>query len=509
MIEKKPALHIWLPFLLAALVLAASAQISAQAPAAQDNTEKDLLKVFHTISSHNLLAYAAELTSEKYNGRYSGTAEYLKAAQWVADNLKAWGLKPYGDGGSYFQYFDAPYCVIKNPGVLSMQIPQKGTPATTKAYAFPKDFYPGNNSDAGTVSGEAVYVGYGITAPELGYDDYKGLDIKGKIVVLDSGLPYNKEDATFPKWVPYSYHQYKQTNAFKHGAAGMLYIGKVVNPNTLFQKGFVYCHISEGIVADLFEGTGKKYETVKDLINKTLKPASLKLGKIVTLTQDTEFHPEGKACNVVGVVEGTDIVLKNEVIIIGGHLDAVGNNGLLMPGALDNASGAVDMMGAAQALAASPVKLKRSVMFLFIGGEENGLLGSTYYTQHPIFSKDKTICFFNLDMVGNGMGLSLGGGLSYPKIYRFWEEANAKYLHRTLRSSESRLSAGRPRADSVIFSRAGFRTMGIGATDGVKKIFYHDPGDTIDTLTPEIMEDVAKWIFLAVTGMANADSLLD
>lgn len=509
MIEKKVGLRIWPLFLLAALVISSSAQTPAQAPAGQDAVEKDLLKVFHTISSHDLLAYAAELTSEKYNGRYSGTAEYIKAAQWVADNLKAWGLKPYGDDGSYFQYFNAPYCLIKNPGALSVQFPQKGGPAVTKSYTFPKDYYPGNNSDTGTVSGDAVYVGYGITAPELGYDDYKGIDAKGKIVVIDAGLPYNKEDDIFPKWVPYSYHQYKQTNAFKHGAVGMLYIGKVVNPNTLFQKGFVYCHVSEEIVADLFEGTGKNYKDTKDLINKTLKPASVKFGKIVTLTQATEFYPEGKACNVVGVVEGSDPVLKNEVIIIGGHLDGVGNNGVLVPGALDNASGAVDMMGAAKALADSSVKLRRSVMFLFIGGEENGLLGSTYYTQHPIFPKDKTVCFFNLDMVGNGLGLSLGGGLSYPKIYKFWEEANAKYLHRTLRSSPSRASAGRPRADSVIFSRAGFRTMGIGTTDGIKKVYYHDPGDTIDSLTPEIMEDVAKWIFLAVTGMANADSLVD
>jgi hypothetical protein len=482
---------------------------SREALAGQSVSEDELLKAFHAISSHDLMDYVVELTSKKYGGRLSGSPEYMRAAEWAAAKLKEWGLKPCGDNGTYFQMFDIPYTVIKNTGALSMQVIQKDGAGAATTYSFPGDYYPGMNSDSGTVSGEAIYVGYGISAPELNYDEYKGLDVKGKIVVVDPGLPYEKEDATFPKWVPYSFHQKKQEIAYDHGAAGMLYIGLVPNTNTMWQKGFVYGHISETMVDDLFAGTGKTYKELKSQVNTTLKPGSFRTGKKVTLTQETEYHPEGKAANIVAIVEGSDPVLKNEFIIVGGHFDAVGNNGIVMQGALDNTSGSVDIMGAAMALARSSIRVKRSVMFVLLGGEENGLVGSTYYTQHPIVPKEKTVCFFNLDMAGNGMGLSLGGGLTHPRISRYWEEANNRYLHRTLRMSESRPSAGRPRSDGVIFQRAGFRTLSVGTTDAIGKTYANDPRDTIETLTPEIMEDVAKWIYVSLVHMANADSLID
>jgi hypothetical protein len=115
------------------------------------------------------------------------------------------------------------------------------------------------------------------------------------------------------------------------------------------------------------------------------------------------------------------------------------------------------------------------------------------------------VAFFNLDMVGHGTGLSVGGGLTYPAVYRHFEAANAAYLHRPLRTSESRPSVGRPRSDSVIFQRAGFRTMSFGTTGQVQGMstYYHDPRDTPETLTPEIMEDVAKLMFVGLTGLAN------
>jgi Zn-dependent M28 family amino/carboxypeptidase len=176
-----------------------------------------------------------------------------------------------------------------------------------------------------------------------------------------------------------------------------------------------------------------------------------------------------------------------------------------MPGALDNASGIADIMGAAQALAASPVKPKRSILFLFIGGEECGLLGSDLYTKNPVFPLEKTVMFFNLDMVGHGTGLRVGGGASYPEVYRHFEAANGSYLHRPLSTSEARVSLGRPRSDSVIFQRAGFRTMSFGTSGRVPGLatYYHNPLDTPSTLTPEIMEDVAKLMFVGLTGLAN------
>ncbi len=212
---------------------------------------------------------------------------------------------------------------------------------------------------------------------------------------------------------------------------------------------------------------------------------------------------------MIGIIEGSDPVLKNEVIIIGGHLDAVGKAGKVVNGALDNASGIVDIMGAAKAMAQSGIQLKRSVMFLFLGGEEIGLLGSKVYTEKPFFAKEKTITFINLDMVGNGTGLSVSAGSTYKELLTFFEQANTKYIHRTMRTSAPVPGEfyGRPRSDGVVFSMAGYRTMSIGTTDGYKKVYYHLPGDDPDAITIDIMEDVAKMIYVALTNMANDPSL--
>ncbi len=475
-------------------------------PQAQD-LDAEFMRVFHSISSHDLFAYAAELSSPKYKGRLSGTQEYMQAAEWVASHLKEWGIKPYGDNETYYQMFDVPHSVIKSPGSLSLHVADASGGDLTIDYAFPQDYFPGSNSDNGEVTAEVVYVGHGITAPELDYDDYAGMDVRGKIVVIDSDVPFQGPDEEYIKWVPYSYHQFKLDNARSHGAAGLLYIGKLANPNTSFNLGLIYCHIDEQVAKHLFFNTGREHKAVLAQIKKDLKPESFALDKTVTLTADTERISQGPTCNVIGVIEGSDPDLKQEVIIVGGHLDGVGDLGLVMPGALDNASGVADILGAAKALAHSPIPLKRSVMFLFIGGEECGLLGSQLYTEQPKFPKDKSVVFFNLDMVGNGTGLSMGGGLTYPQIYRHFEAANQKYLHRTLRTSRSRTSVGRPRSDSVIFNRAGFRTMSFGTAGLVKQMYYHHPLDTAETLTPEIMEDVAKLMFLGLTALANDTEL--
>lgn len=471
--------------------------------------EEAFMDVLHSISSHDLMAYVEEMSLDRYRGRLSGTPEYMQVAEWVAGRMKEWGIQPGGDNGTYFQMFDMPYSDVKNAGALSIQM-ESGGESLAVAYSFPDDYYPGSNSDAGTVTAEAIYVGHGITAPELGYDDYAGIDVDGKIVVIDANVPYTgDDDETTLQWVPYSYHQFKLDNARRHGAAGLLYVGKLANPNTSFNEGLIYCHIDEHVVDHLFFETGRTHSDVVEEIQSSMQPASFSLGKSATITAESVRHPEGRAANVIGIIEGADPTLKDEVIIIGGHLDAVGFLGEVMPGALDNASGIADIMGAAKALAVSPVPPKRSIMFLFIGGEECGLLGSAAYTQSPVFPKEKTVMFFNLDMVGHGTGLSVGGGLTYPDVYSHFEAANEAYLHRPLRTSESRVSLGRPRSDSVIFQRAGFRTMSFGTSGRVPGIdtYYHDPRDTPDTLTPEIMEDVVKMIFVGLTGLANDGEL--
>ena len=501
------------PVLLVAVLLV-SLQLSVPAGSAQGQTlagvpeageDEAFLETLHAISSHDLMGYVEEMSRPEYRGRLAGTPEYMEVARWVAGLLASWGIEPGGDEGSYFQWFDMPYSAVKSPGALSLEM-ISGRDTTVVTYDFPQDYYPGTNSDAGTVSAEVVYVGFGITAPELGYDDYAGVDVEGKIVVLESGVPYRGDDVeTVKAWVPYSYHQFKLDNARRHGARGLLYVGKIANPNTSFNEGLIYCHIDEHVADHLFFDTGRTRDEVLATARERLSPVSFSMGKKASLTADIERHPEGRTANVVGILEGSDPVLKEEAIIVGAHLDGVGYLGEVFPGSLDNASGVADILGAAEALASSPVPPKRSILFLFIGGEECGLLGSSLYTRQPAVPRDKTVAFFNLDMVGHGTGLRVSGGLSHPDIHRHFQAANRRFIHRPLAASQARTSVGRPRSDAVIFQRAGFRTLGFGTTGRVEGMatYYHDPRDTPETLTPEIMEDVARLMFVGFTGLAN------
>jgi hypothetical protein len=473
----------------------------------QDEYEARLLKQFHKIESEEMMTWMEKLCSPEFNGRLTGTPEFITSARWVADRLKEWGIKPGGDKGDYFQWFDLPYTVVNDIGNLSLNVLQTDGSVIIKNYNYPDDYYPGMNSGNGEITAKVVFVGYGVTAPELNYDDYAGIDVKGKIVLMNRDVPYtDSRNIEYKKWVGYCYHQYKLENAVRHGAAGMLYIdGALANPNISYDPSIIVCGIGPQPLADIFAGLGTTNKEVTDKIIKTLKPSSFNTGKTFTIKANTTRHPEGKGCNVIGIIEGTDPVLKNEVIIIGGHLDAVGKAGKVVNGALDNASGVVDIMGAAKAMAESGIALKRSVMFLFLGGEENGLIGSKLYTGNPSYPKDKTITYINLDMVGNGTGLSVNAGSTYKGLLTYFEQANAKYIHRPMRTSAPVPGTfyGRPRSDGVVFSTAGYRTMSIGTTDSYKKVYYHLPGDDPDAITIEIMEDVAKMIYIALTNMAN------
>lgn len=467
------------------------------------NKQERTIQLAQSINESEIIDYITKLTSEEFDGRLSGSPGYIKSAEWVASKFKEWGIKPAGDNGSYLQYFDNPYTKVLDTGSVSYNFKDKMNNLFEKLYCFPEEYYPGQNSGRGTIEGELVYVGFGITAPEHGYDDYAGIDVKGKILVLESGLPVGSNHPEIEKWVPYDYHQYKFKNAIAHGAKGWLYINKIANPNTSYNKDIVYAHIGDEVASDIFNATGKNYAIVRESIIKNLKPNSFELKGIAKITANTERFDDTKSCNVIGLIEGTDAELKDEIIIFGAHHDGVGNLGKLLPSALDNASGVADIMAAARVLAQSPVKPKRTIMFIMFGGEECGLLGSTFYVKNPKFPKENVVCMINLDMVGNGTGLALWGGDSYPAISKHFIDANTKYLGRSMRTSEAQAVKTRPRTDGAVFTMNGYESFAIGTTDGVKPVYYHHPLDNVEALTPDIMVDVAKMIYFGLLCVAN------
>ncbi len=468
---------------------------------AQQNLSIDI-DIFHEISSHDLLEYVSELSHEKFGGRLSGSPGYEASAQWVADHLKEWGLQPGAGNNSFFQWFPNAWTEVLEPGSVKI-MPLSGSGEKIWKLKFPDDFFPGSNSASGNISGDVVYAGFGISAPELNYDDYSGLDVKGKIVMIESGVPYTRNDSALSAWEPYSYHRYKFQRAHQLGAAGLLYVGLTANPNTLYLEGFVYAHISVEVADEILKGTGHKFTDLKAGIIKAMSPSSFSTGRRVALFAKTRHYPEARSCNVIGMIKGYDPLLKHEAIIVGAHLDGVGSPGMVFPGALDNSSGVANIMGMAKVMASSAVKPARTVIFVFFGGEECGLYGSKAFVDEHIWPKENSVLMINLDMVGNGTGFHLSGGLSYPHIYKHFESANQTYLNRSLLSSEVGMSFGRPRTDGAVFEKAGYPTLQLWTTGTVKPVYYHHPLDNIDSLTPEIMEDAVKLLYIGILGFAN------
>jgi hypothetical protein len=448
------------------------------------------------------MGYVTELAGDKYQGRLTGSDGYRKSAEWVAAQMAGWGILPALPGMSWFQEFRQPYVTVLPGCALTTHLPLNNRDTINISYHYFDEYMPGSTSGSGTVKAGVVFAGYGITAPELGYDDYSGVDVKGKIVLIRPEAPLSPTAGAekFTPWQPYSTHQYKMQNAIRHGAAGVLYhYGPLANTNNDYHAGLLVTMVGSRVVDDLFKGTGRNYGDLVARIGSDLKPQSFSTGKMVTIKNITEYHPDGTGMNVLGIIPGSDPDLKNEVVILGGHLDHCGMDWEICPGANDNASGISVMLGVAKALATSGIHLKRSVLFIGLGAEEQGLIGAKIYTGDPVFPVKQTIGFINLDCVGIGPNLHAGGGENYPDLYKYIDQANAKFVHRNLTTSFNN-NLGRPRSDASIFMQAGIPTVSFSSSGGAGA--YHNPDDKPSTIWPETLEDLATMLTLAVAELA-------
>jgi len=466
-----------------------------------------LVTAMHTISSHDLLEYVKIQCDDKYAGRLTGTPEYQACAEWLASMFEGWGMTPAGDNGSWFQWFDIPYTLIGTDCGVSLHLTTGKGGSLTKNYQYVTEYMPGSTSGNGTVTAEVVYAGYGITAPELGYDDYAGIDVKGKIILIEREAPVSPRAGPekFSPWYEYSFHQTKLINAVKHGAVGMLYnYGPIANPNNAFNENFIYVHVGDTVVRDIFAGTGKLHNQILRSIREKLEPASFNTGKKVTIKMSTSHFPDGKGSNIMGLIRGTDPELSRELIIIGAHLDHMGRCYDIIPGANDNASAVAVMMGVAKALSESNIELKRSVLFLSFGSEEQGLIGSQTYLESPSFPLEKSI-LLNMDGVGVGNSIGASAGSNYPELWKFVSDANEKYIHRPL-STNNFSNLGRPRLDAARFLSAGVPSLSFYTSGSTS--YYHVPADNLEIIKPEIMEDMAQLLFLTIVNMGNYEGKL-
>jgi len=239
-------------------------------------------------------------------------------------------------------------------------------------------------------------------------------------------------------------------------------------------------------------------------IRHTLKPASQVLGKTMTIRNTTEHHPEGVGSNVIAILPGTDPALKDEAVIVGAHLDHLGYSHELMPGAHDNASGVAVLLAVADAVARAGVPLRRTLILLLFGAEEQGVRGSEYYVANPVVPNARVKAFINLESVGRGEIVNVGSGRNHPQIFEALERANGRYTHRAMTASFN-ANLARPRQDAAHFLWAGIPTVsiGVGGAPALPYATYHTTKDRWELLMPETMEDLARIVYWTVLELAG------
>ena len=366
------------------------------------------------VSRERLRADLDFLASPPLEGRASLTQGASAAAWFLATELRKAGLQP-GNGDSYLQPFDLlPLRLDRERSVVAVRQSGEDARFTPVAVAFPD---PSARVD---LTLDVVFAGYGITAPEFGYDDYAGIDVQGKAVLVfdhepgedDPGAPFHGTGFTLHAgaWT-------KTWTAQRHGAAALLVDTQPVNshrtvprpparanapPQALVHGELRIPRITipaEAAVA-LLKGTGRSPADLQRAIDASMRPASRPLtGAVVHLEAANEGGPRQRSWNAAGLLPGSDPRLRDETVLVTSHYDHLGvQGGVLYPGANDNGSGTVAMLEVARLLAGA--RPARSVLFVSFGSEEQLMLGSYHYVANPLRPLATTRAAINLDMIG-------------------------------------------------------------------------------------------------------------
>jgi len=483
--------------LLAVLVVLAAlgALALGRAPlTAQEKPPLDagLAKALATIQGPEAYAIVKHLASPAFAGRLTGHPGYTAAAEWAAGMFKKWGLRPIDPKTGYLQPYPSPYTVVQK-AELTLLLPDEKTGRTLAPNA---DFLPLFFTDSGQVEAELAFAGWGISAPDLGYDDYAGLDVKGKFVLCFRGTPGLPD----PKFQTHDEHRTRMKTARDKGAVGLIYIypEPISNPNGDWLQGFLPVMLSEKMTDLILKERGTNVADLRRALQTFKRPLSFALKSKVRYAVVAEHHPDGVGFNVAGSIEGSDPALRKEAVVVGGHFDHNGLHlGFLYPGADDNASGSATVMEIAEAYARLAKKPKRSVVFVLFGGEEMGLQGSTYFAEHLPSLFSKADAMFNFDMTGEGDGA--GASASADGLRTAILEAD-KHVG-IIRGVGQIRGVGVRSSDFAPFFLKGAATASIGSNG--PHLAYHGTGDTIYRINPDIMADIAKVAFLASYFWAN------
>ncbi len=471
------------------------------------------------------------LASDELEGRGLGTRGLELAAEHIAQAFKKAGLKTDLYTGTPFQRFSISRRLVLGDSNRAELVSSKGNPLALEMH---QDYVPLSSSRAGEFDLPLVFAGYGITAPELGYDDYSDVDVTGKaVIVLRREPQQNLAGGVFngPVLTEHAYLVRKVSNAVGHGAAAVVFLtdshtlgdsaagssekdpGQVSDPLLGFSAGghradrkVPVLHIRRAVLEPVVRSAaGKSLASLEREIDADLTARSIALDGW-RLRGEVSMKMVGREIkNVVGVLEGYG-GLADEAIVLGAHYDHLGMGGMssLSPGsrtvhngADDNASGTAVLIELARKLGTSDSAVRRAIILVAFSAEEAGLIGSEYYVRHPVVGLKKTVAMVNFDMVGRLRRDTLNvGGIESAVEFRPWiKELAAEYGFRLV-SSPAIFGP----SDHLSFYMEGVPVLHFFT--GLHQD-YHRPSDDYDKLDYEGMRRITELSAKLVTRLAT------
>lgn len=399
-----------------------SNNISAQ----KKNTGADLITI------DELESHMAFLASPLLKGRANGEAGLEIAQQYLVSQLKELGLKP-ANGNSYLQPYKLTSTKMDAEKTMIQVIYGNNDTVTIRKPIF--QLLPTGPSEY-DISGEVVFAGYGLKQDKYGYNDFKDLKAEGKILLIMAGAPTSEDGKKYlfetVNWDTFMSIEVKLTALIFTRAKAVIIVmdpksglrsvdekypgisGQLATSMSLtgeearsFQMpGMPKVLFADRSIADeILKGTGKTLEDLQKTIDSSLSPNTFAIpGKQVRIREAVNKE-EVTLNNVAAIVEGSDPLLKNEYVLFSGHTDHIGGSGdKVNPGADDNASGCAALLAIAKSFRNLPKKPLRSILFLWVSGEEIGLYGSQSYVNNPLVPLENTVCDLNIDMIGRIKG---------------------------------------------------------------------------------------------------------
>ncbi len=483
---------------------------------------------FDAIQPESMKAILKFLAADELEGRDTGHRGLNIAAKFLESQYRIAGLTPAPGRSSMHQSFSIRESKFDSLTALTILSPKRKTPVHFSMF---RDFVAvGHLRDNRSIDAPVVFAGYGFTEPNGVYDDFKGVQPEGKILLMLSGKPRIDDSLGVKKFsiTPAAFRdgRMKSATAKNVGAAGVLVVNdRLISHDDRLTRRWLnrvsvklaedpddlpLIYITSRVADSLLAASGR---TVKGLQVKILEkqaPQSFEIKKTKVVV-DLKVNAEIKTTqNVVAYLEGSDPVLKDEVVAFGAHYDHVGidESGDAFNGADDDGSGTTGILEIASAFARNPERPKRSLLFVSHTGEEKGLLGSRYYTEHPLIPLEKTVTQLNMDMIGRNDSNSvyiIGSDFLSQELHQINLAAddviglNFDYTYNT----ESDPNRFYYRSDHYNYAKHGIPI--IFYFSGVHED-YHRVTDTVEKINFDKMARIARLVYLTGWNVANRES---